>query len=238
MMVTDSLRVVVFARHRLLAQALTEVLAAEPGLDVVEHAVNASDAADACGDSDVLVVSLDGAQRDVSLDLVRSSLRRHPGLGVVLLCEPGATGATGLTREALELGVRGWVGSDEPFTHLVAAVKGVGAHGVCIPVAVLASAFAADTVTSGIGTATLSLRRLTPRQSDVLRCLVEGRSRAQTGVALEMSDNTVRTHVGAILRRLQVHSTLAAVAVARESDLLGRSDEVATTANGVARLGR
>lgn len=234
-MVTDSLRVVVFARHQLLAQALTEVLAAEPGLDVVERAVHASDAADACGDSDVLVVSLDGAQRDGSLDLARVSLQRHPGLGVVLLCEPGATG---LTREALELGVRGWVGSDEPLTHLVAAVKGVGAHGVCIPVAVLASAFATDTVTPGIGTATLGLRRLTPRQGDVLRCLVEGRSRAQTGVALEMSDNTVRTHVGAILRRLQVHSILAAVAIARESDLLGRSDEVATTANDVARLGR
>ncbi|MEP7331390.1 MAG: response regulator transcription factor [Terracoccus sp.] len=233
-MVTDSLRVVVFARHQLLAQALAEVLAAEPGLDVVERVLVACDALEYV-DVDVLVVSLEGSVGDAALDLARSALEHHPGLGVVLLSEPGGTG---LTRDALELGVRGWVGSDEPLTQLVAAVKGVGAHGVCIPVAVLASALAADPLTSGTRTASLRVLRLTPRQRDVLRCLVAGRSRAQTGVALEMSDNTVRTHVGAILRRLQVHSTLAAVAVAREADLLGRGAEASTTANDVPRLGR
>ena len=234
MMVTDSLRVVVFARHQLLAQALAEALALEPGLDVVERTAVACDALE-CIDLDVLVMSLEGGQCDASFDLARSVLEQHPGLGVVVISGPGSTR---LTREALELGVRGWVGSDEPLTHVVAAVKGVGAHGVCIPVAVLASAFAADSVTHEAGTASLRLLRLTPRQSDVLRCLVAGRTRAQTGVVLEMSDNTVRTHVGAILRRLQVHSTLAAVAVAREADLPGRSAEASTTANDVPRLGR
>lgn len=234
MMVTDPLRVVVFARQQLLTQAVAEVLAAEPGMDVVERTVVASDALE-CADVDVLVAALGAADSDAALGLVRSALTQHPGLGVVLISEPGPTG---LTREVLELGVRGWVGSDEPLSRLVAAVKDVGAHGVCIPVTVLTSALSINDTGSSTDTASRRLRRLTPRQRDVLRCLVEGRSRAQTGVALEMSNNTVRTHVGAILRRLRVHSTLAAVAVARESDLLGRTDESTTTAKDVARLGR
>ncbi|MDQ2755598.1 MAG: response regulator transcription factor [Actinomycetota bacterium] len=233
-MVTDSLRVIVFARHQLLAQALIEVLAAEPGLDVVELPVRASGVPEDI-DVDVLVADLEETPGGISLDLARSALEHHPGLGVVVICEPGPTR---LTREALELGVRGWVSSDEPLTHLVAAVRAVGAHGVCIPVTVLTSALATVTPVPGKGPAGLRLLRLTPRQTDVLRCLVEGRSRAQTGAALEMSDNTVRTHVGAILRRLQVHSIIAAVAVAREADLIGRSAETAPTAKSVARLGR
>ncbi len=233
-MVTDPLRVVVFARHQLLTQAVAEALAAEPGIDVVERTVVASDGLE-CADVDVLVASLEAAAGDAAFELVRSALQNHPGLGVVLISEPGLTV---LTREALELGVRGWVGSDEPLSRLVTTVKDVGAHGVCIPVSVLTSALSAAGTGNSKETANLRLRRLTPRQSAVLRCLVEGRSRSQTGVALKMSDNTVRTHVGAILRRLQVHSTLAAVAVARESDLLGRGDESTTTAKDVARLGR
>ena len=79
--------------------------------------------------------------------------------------------------------------------------------------------------------------RLTPRQLDVLRCLMDGCSRDETGRLLDMSPNTVRTHVGAILRRLQV-ARRAAVAEARRGGLLGRSAEGASTANGVGGLGR
>lgn len=213
---------------------MAEALAVEPGLDVVERVLVAFDALKRI-DVDVLVVSLAGADGDTPLDLADLAAYRRPGLGVVVVSEPGVNR---LTREALEVGVRGWVGSDEPLSQLVAAVKDVGANGVRIPVAVLASAFTAGAMAPGVGPATLRLLQLTPRQRDVLRCLVEGRSRAQTGVALQMSDNTVRTHVGAILRRLQVHSTLAAIAVAREADRLGRRAEGTTTANDVVRLGR
>lgn len=232
-MVTDPLRVVVFAHSRLLAQALAEALDAEAGFDVVGGTEAEADVL--AVDADVLVMSLPAAQGNSTLALVRAALVHHRDLAVVMVADPGPAS---LTREALELGVRGWVDSDEPLARLIATVHAVGSHGVCIPVAVLTAALAAENGTPRVGAPNPLLLRLTPRQSEVLRCLVEGRSRAQTGAALEMSNNTVRTHVGAILRRLQVHSTLAAVAVAREAELLGRSAETATTANGVAGLGR
>ena len=57
--------------------------------------------------------------------------------------------------------------------------------------------------------------RLTPRQSEVLRLLEHGHSTAQIADELHLSIETVRNHVGAILRTLGVHSRIAAVAVAR-----------------------
>jgi DNA-binding NarL/FixJ family response regulator len=63
--------------------------------------------------------------------------------------------------------------------------------------------------------AELATRSLTQRESDVLACLASGMSRHDIGVALELTDNTVRTYVRRILRKLHVHSAPAAVALAR-----------------------
>jgi PAS domain S-box-containing protein len=61
---------------------------------------------------------------------------------------------------------------------------------------------------------------LTPRQSEVLRLLQQGRSTEQIAAELSLSTETVRNHVRHLLRALGVHSRLEAVAVARREHLL------------------
>jgi two-component system, NarL family, nitrate/nitrite response regulator NarL len=61
---------------------------------------------------------------------------------------------------------------------------------------------------------------LTARQHEVLVLLSLGRSSEQIAEELELSIETVRNHVREILRRLDVHSRLAAVAAARRYGLL------------------
>ena len=56
---------------------------------------------------------------------------------------------------------------------------------------------------------------LTALEMDVLRCLVNGRSRNELGALLHISPNTVRTRIQSILHKLKVHSTLMAVTFAR-----------------------
>jgi DNA-binding NarL/FixJ family response regulator len=57
---------------------------------------------------------------------------------------------------------------------------------------------------------------LSPRQLDVLRLLVEGRSNKLIMRELDLSESTVKTHLQAIFRRLDVNSrTQAVVAAAR-----------------------
>lgn len=63
-------------------------------------------------------------------------------------------------------------------------------------------------------------RHLTPRQAEVLRLLEHGRSTEQIAEHLHLSIETVRNHIRALLRALQVNSRLEAVAVARREHLV------------------
>ena len=58
---------------------------------------------------------------------------------------------------------------------------------------------------------------LTPRETDVLRCIAAGIGRAEIAKHLFMSPHTARTHVQRILAKLDVHSALAALAFARRA---------------------
>jgi DNA-binding NarL/FixJ family response regulator len=62
---------------------------------------------------------------------------------------------------------------------------------------------------------------LTPRELEVLRCLVSGMTRAEVAQHLFVSTNTVRTHVQSLLRRADQHSALALVAFARSLGVKG-----------------
>jgi PAS domain S-box-containing protein len=57
---------------------------------------------------------------------------------------------------------------------------------------------------------------LTPRQTEVLRLLERGYSTRQIADELHLSLDTVRNHVRGVLRALDVHSRLEAVALARQ----------------------
>lgn len=56
------------------------------------------------------------------------------------------------------------------------------------------------------------LANLSPREVQVLRQLTRGRTVAELAITQEVSEDTMRSHVRAILRKLKVSSQLAAVA--------------------------
>jgi PAS domain S-box-containing protein len=66
---------------------------------------------------------------------------------------------------------------------------------------------------------------LTPRQTEVLRLLEHGRSTEQIAGDLHLSVETVRNHIRRILRALNVHSRLEAVALTRHERLLAKGSE-------------
>jgi DNA-binding NarL/FixJ family response regulator len=61
---------------------------------------------------------------------------------------------------------------------------------------------------------------LTPRQAEVLRLLEFGRSTEQIAHELHLSTETVRNHIRHILRALNAHSRLEAVAIGRREQLV------------------
>jgi DNA-binding NarL/FixJ family response regulator len=61
---------------------------------------------------------------------------------------------------------------------------------------------------------------LTPRELEVLRLLAEGKPNKLVGVALSISEVTVKSHVQAIFKKLNVLSRTEAIAVATRKGLL------------------
>ena len=61
---------------------------------------------------------------------------------------------------------------------------------------------------------------LTPRQAEVLRLLEQGHSTEQIAGELHLSTETVRNHIRHMLRALNVHSRLEAVAVGRREHVV------------------
>ena len=64
-----------------------------------------------------------------------------------------------------------------------------------------------------------ALAGLTPRELEVLRLLVEGRSNRQIAEQLFISGKTASVHVTNLLSKLSVHSRLEAAALARRLGL-------------------
>lgn len=66
---------------------------------------------------------------------------------------------------------------------------------------------------------------LTPRELDVLRLLSAGRSNAEIAAALHVSVETVKTHVGNVLSKLDVRDRTQAAIAAYEAGLVPPSEE-------------
>ncbi len=166
---------------------------------------------------DVVAVGLDDTNDILALE---GLCRECPTLGIVVMAS--RDGEAHLPR-ALGWGVRGWVSRQDGVNDLLDALVDVAAGEAHLPAEPLHAMFAAslrdrpDAIPAGT-------RPLTGREATVLDCLAAGMSRHDIGVALDLSDNTVRTYVRRILRKLHVHSAAAAVAMTRG----GRTSAVLT----------
>ncbi|WP_460627818.1 response regulator transcription factor [Intrasporangium mesophilum] len=210
-------RVVVVDARQGFLDAVALVLAEEDGIDLVGAARTVRDALERhlTRECDVIAVGLGGDNCVEHLGALKDDT---PELGIVVIAGPGDEERLG---DALELGARGWVSRSDGVNELVAAMLDVGDGVTHLPAEPLHALFAAS-LARRPPLATLATPALTQRESDVLSCLAAGMSRHDIGVALELSDNTVRTYVRRILRKMHVHSAPAAVVLARSG---GEQDE-------------
>ena len=75
-----------------------------------------------------------------------------------------------------------------------------------------------------------TFRVLTSRENDVLQLLPTSRQRSEIATALGISENTVKTHLTAIGRKLGVRGRQAIVSSARELGLLAETQPDAADA--------
>ncbi|GGR89710.1 response regulator transcription factor [Streptomyces nojiriensis] len=234
------IRVLVVDDHRIFAESLAAALAAEPDVDV--SAAGSGPAALRCLERaaaegrrfDVLLVDADlgavpgavPAQRESGsgpppppasdgIALVAGVRVSHPGVRTVVLAERDDPRRAAL---ALQAGASGWVAKDCSLSRLLAVIRGVLREETHLPPALLTGVLRELTAARKHRTDSERLvESLTPREHEVLRCMVAGLGRKDVAARLFLSPHTVRTHMQNVLGKLGVHSTLAAVALARRA---------------------
>lgn len=208
------MKVLLVDDHALLRESLAMMFAQTwPEL----HLLQAGTLAEACDCID--------AHADVRLVLVDLALPDARGLEGLTLLRAQAASARLVVLSAddrpqtvlgaIEAGAAGFIPKTSAYQAMVSALECVLRGGIYLP-ATLAAAAPSQAVQPTDEAASLEALGLTPRQGEVLALLVEGHSNKEIGRALELSPSTVKTHLEAIFRRLDVSSrTQAIVAVAR-----------------------
>jgi DNA-binding NarL/FixJ family response regulator len=212
----SAIRLVVVDDHLTLAEALGARLDAEPDLAVVAAVGSAKQmwAVLEHADVDLVLLDLDLGDTD-GLSVARELRDRVPPTRVVIIA---AETEPSWVVQAVTYGVSGWVPKDMGLGQLLDTLRGVCRDETWIPAPLLTGVL--DLLIRpqrDVDADAAQLARLTPREREVLQCMVDGMGRAEVAERLFLSQNTVRTHVQHLLAKLGLHSSLTAVALARRA---------------------
>jgi len=227
----DIMKILIADDHRLVIEAVKAKLSElEPGIEFVLAMSVDELLAGATDDLDLALIDLNmpGADGQAHIDEIR---QRHPAVPVIVLSgyeDPA------IMRSALERGVLGFIPKAYSPDVMLSAVRLVLAGGVYVPpmmltavppgiVAGMAQQGGTEAIVRGTGggggggTQTLEHLRsvLTERQVEVLQLLSQGKPNKLIGRSLGISEGTVKIHLAAIFRALNVRNRTEAVVAAQ-----------------------
>jgi two-component system NarL family response regulator len=210
-------RVLIVDDHALFAEALAARLGREPDLVILPIAsdVRRALALTATERPQVLVLDLTlGAESGLDvLDRVRAD---HPDVRVVVLTAMSDLDAL---VQAVRRGAVGWLEKTESAELVARVIRSAARQGGWIPPDVLGDVLRRLVRDGGEAGGDALLAELTPREREVLQCMVDGLGRAEIAERLGLSANTVRTHTQNLLAKLGLHSALEAITVAMRAGM-------------------
>jgi DNA-binding NarL/FixJ family response regulator len=199
-------KILVVDDHALVREGLQQVLQGLQEQVEVLQAANCGQAFDiALNNPDLDLILLDFHLPDMTgLEALRILGLKHPELPVLIL---SASSDVMMMRQVLNAGACGFVTKSSLSDELLFAVKKVLEGEVYLPMELRQDEGSESS---------LDVSRLTQRQELVLRELLDGRSNREISNTLNISEETVKSHVAAILRHFDVQNrTQAVVAAAR-----------------------
>jgi NarL family two-component system response regulator LiaR len=212
-----SIRVLLVDDHQLLTDALTGLMRHAPDLEVVGVAASVAEAREAAR-KPLDVCLMDYVLPDgTGAEATREIKRRWPSAKVIMLT---AIADDETMLDAVAAGADGYLTKERAGTEVVDAVRAAHAGEMLLPRAVayeLAQRLAGSRAKQA---SHIEVHDLTPRELEVLRALVQGRSSRDICAELYIAPNTLRTHVQNLLAKLRVHSKLEAVALAMRQQLV------------------
>jgi two-component system nitrate/nitrite response regulator NarL len=208
------MKLLVVDDHPLVRAGVASALQSLAGADPVLQAGDGVEAlALLAQHPDVAAVLLDLRMTGMAgLALLIQLKRLHPDMPALVL---SSSEDPDDVRRVLKAGARGYCPKSANPSTVIAALQLVLSGEIYVPpfMAMAAELEAAPSEPSG----------LTPRQHEVLQALCSGKSNKEIARVLGMQEKTVKGHVSAIFRCLNVVHRLQAIEAARASGLIGSS---------------
>jgi DNA-binding NarL/FixJ family response regulator len=197
--------------HTLVREGLKQLLGATPDIRVEGEAADGDAALALARANDYDLAVLDMSMPGLAgIDLIRRLRAEKPRLRLLVL---SMHGEQQYAARALKAGASGYLTKDSAAAQLVGAIRKVAGGGVHI-----SDAAAAQLIEARPGDAPLHTR-LSDREFEVFRFLVQGRGPTEIAELLHLSVKTVSTHKTRILEKMNLQSTADLVRYAVEHKL-------------------
>ncbi len=196
--------------HEMFSEALGLLLGRQPDIRLVGSAQDADQAMEMLGESpDVVLMDLDMPGTN-GIEATRRIREAVPEVKIVLLT---AVQSPEIIAEALAAGACGYVPKTRAVEELMDIVRRAAAGEIVMPERDLA-AVVEQLRGPRISPGEAALRRLTPRETEILQGLAAGETASEIAASLGISALTVQSHVKSVLAKLGVHSKIEAVTLA------------------------
>ena len=201
-------QIVIADDHPLMRSALRQAVAqAFPGVEVLEAArfdqLKELLAGGAAPDVVLLDLHMPGMSGFIGLMMLRSE---HPALPVLVV---SAAEDRGTVERSLDYGASGFVPKSAPIGTVAEAIRAVLDGQIWSPAP-------AGPATDGDGVLVERAVNLTPQQLRVLAGMAEGKLNKQIAWDMSISEQTVKDHVTAILRKLGANNRTQAILIASQ----------------------
>jgi DNA-binding NarL/FixJ family response regulator len=204
--------VLVIDGHRLFAELLSAVLRTQPDLHCVGRAFDETEGRRAFASLQPDVVVIDSSLGDDGgIDLATYLMSVAPDVRIVLVDEKTSTERL---RAAARIGICAYLPKSSPLDEICDAIRSCRLDTLIAPTDLVVRSFDA-VVRPDPGTSELA-----PRELEVLLLLEEGLAVQQISRRLSISIHTARGYVKTLLAKLDAHTQLEAVAVAKRRGLL------------------
>ncbi len=223
-----TIRVIIVDDQAMVRAGFAALLAAQADIDVVGEAPDGKQGVAVSRQAHPDVVLMDVRMPEMDgLAAAREILNPPPGLEhrpkVLMLT---TFDVDDYVYEALRAGASGFLLKDAPPADLIAAVRVVAAGEALLAPSVtrrLIAEFAAQRPAPRPSPA-LRLNGLTPRETEVLELIARGLSNSEIADRLILAEQTVKTHIGRVLAKLDLRDRAQAVIFAYESGLVAPGD--------------
>ena len=210
-------RVLIADDQQLLRQSLAHLLDSQPGFRVVAEAATGVEAVSLTRELVPDVVLMDIRMPQLDGITATRSIVRDPHLSKVRVLVLTMFDLDEYVFGALRAGASGFLLKDATPEALINAVRTVSAgQALLAPSAIttLVESYLPDAIPSG------RVADLTPRQTEILRLVARGLSNDQIERELHISHATCKTHISALLSRLQARDRAQLVIAAYEHGLV------------------